>query len=94
MCYLGIVKVHLELLAGAPLWSPRLSSPFVVRLAVPPRACVARRSVMFWCFGIRWELTVFRQSERYPIKVVYQARPAVALSDSLDPIGYHAAHRT
>ena len=40
-----------------------------------------------WCFGTRWELTVFRQSERYRIKVVYQARPAIALSDSVEGTG-------
>ena len=39
-----------------------------------------------WCFGTRCELTVFRQSERYRIKVVYQARPAVALSHLVDPM--------
>ena len=39
------------------------------------------------CFGNRWELTIFRQSERYRIKVVYQARPAIALSDSVEGTG-------
>jgi len=36
------------------------------------------------CFGTSWELTVFRQCERYRIKIVYCARPAVALSDSVE----------
>ena len=39
-----------------------------------------------WCFGTTWELTVFRQSERYRIKLVYQARPAVALPHLVNPM--------
>jgi len=35
-------------------------------------------------FRYRWELTVLRQSERYRIKVIYRARPAVALSDPVE----------
>ena len=35
----------------------------------------------FLIFRYRWEVTVFRQIERYCIKLVYRARPAVALSD-------------
>ena len=31
-----------------------------------------------------WKLTTFRQSEHYRIKLVYQARSAVALSDLVD----------
>ena len=37
--------------------------------------------VLILVFRYRWEVTVFRQSECYSIKVVYQARPAVSLSD-------------
>jgi len=43
-------------------------------------------------FGTRWELTVLRQSERYRIKVVYRARPAVALSDSDSVEGMRVPH--
>ena len=40
--------------------------------------------VLVWRFGTRWGLTVVCQSERYRIRVVYRARPAVALSESVE----------
>jgi len=45
--------------------------------------------VLIWHFGTRWGLTVLCQSERYRIKVVYRARPAVPLSECLKNVETH-----
>jgi len=47
------------------------------------RLLVLETVVLIWRFGTRWELTVLCQSEPNRIKVVYRARPAVALSSSV-----------
>ena len=46
--------------------------------------------MVFW---YRWELTVLRQSERYRIKVMYHARPAIAQSDLMEGEGMRVPRR-
>jgi len=48
------------------------------------RLLVFGDGILIWRFGIRWGLTVLCQREPYRIEVVYRARPAVALSESVE----------